>query len=223
MISYNDVLEVSKLYKHKQYDKVFSYITKKLPSKNIIDFLKKCKAEKFIETNDCIKLDISKKELIIYKDDFLKNVPLDKEDIYHIDNYKITIGYPSTGSTLPASCIKKIQYQNVFLDVNPSNYDYIPLSLVKKCTPYIQTYLNKLNEMYVYYVSEKYNSGFLYHKDIIINIIYLCFVQDYDSLIQQQLLLMKQYNFTYQDFNNITINSINAYVKIINLKLNKDD
>jgi len=77
--------------------------------------------------------------------------------------------------------------------------------------------------MYVYYVNEKYNSGFLYHKDIIINIIYLCFVQDYDSLIQQQLLLMKQYNFTYQDFNNITINSINAYVKIINLKLNKDD
>jgi len=116
-----------------------------------------------------------------------------------------------------------IQYQNIFLDVNPNNYDYIPLSLVKKCTPYIKTYLNKLNEMYVYYVNEKYNSGFLYHKDIIINIIYLCFVQDYDSLIQQQLLLMKQYNFTYQDFNNITINSINAYVKIINLKLNKDD
>ena len=223
MISYNDVLKVSKLYKHKQYDKVFSYITEKLPSKNIIDFLEKCKAEKFIETNDCIKLDISKKELIIYKDDFLKNLPLDKEDIYHIDNYKITIGYPSTGSTLPASCIKRIQYQNIFLDVNPNNYDYIPLSLVKKCTPYIKTYLNKLNEMYVYYVNEKYNSGFLYHKDIIINIIYLCFVQDYDSLIQQQLLLMKQYNFTYQDFNNITINSINAYVKIINLKLNKDD
>jgi len=43
MISYNDVLKVSKLYKHKQYDKVFSYITEKLPSKNIIDFLKNVK------------------------------------------------------------------------------------------------------------------------------------------------------------------------------------
>ena len=223
MISYNDVLEVSRLYKHKQYDKVFSFITQKIPSKSIIDFLNKCKREKFIETNDCVKLDIDKKELIIYKDDFLKNLPNDNEDIYHIDNYKITIGYPRIDSTLPASCIKRIQYQNVFLDVNPNNYDHIPLSLVKKSMPYIQTYIDKLNDGYVYYVNKNYNSRFLYHRDIIINIIYLCFVQDYESLIQQQLLLMKQYNFTYQDFNNITINSINAYVKVINLKLNKDD
>jgi hypothetical protein len=223
MISYNDVLEVSKLYKHKQYDKVFSYITERLPSKNIIDFLKKCKAEKFIETNDCIKLDISKKELIIYKDDFLKNLPLDKEDIYHIDNYKITIGYPNIDSILPASCIKKLQYKDILLNINPTNYNDIPLSLVKKCMPYIQTYLDKLNDMYVYYVNDKYNSRFLYNKYIIINIIYLCFVQQHDSLIQQQLLLMKQYNFTYQDFNHISMNSVNAYVKIINLKLNKED
>ena len=77
--------------------------------------------------------------------------------------------------------------------------------------------------MYVYYVNDKYNSRFLYNKYIIINIIYLCFVQQHDSLIQQQLLLMKQYNFTYQDFNHISMNSVNAYVKIINLKLNKED
>ena len=58
---------------------------------------------------------------------------------------------------------------------------------------------------------------------IIINIIYLCFVHDYESLIQQQLLLMQQYHFTYQDFNNLSINSINDYTRVINVKLNKND
>ena len=223
MISYNDVLKVSKLYKDKQFDEVFSYITERIPSKNIIDFFKKCKAEKFIETSDCIKLDVSKKELIIYKDNFLKNLPSDTEDDYYIDDYKITIGYPNVNSMLPASCIKKIQYKDIILNLNPNNYNHIPLSLIKKCTPHIEPYLHKLNNTYVYYVNDKFHSRFYYDMPIIINIIYLCFVQHYETIIQQQLLLMKQYNFTYQDFNSISINSINAYVKIINTKLNKDD
>jgi len=223
MISYNDVIEISRLYKYEQFDKVFSFINDKLPSKNIIDFLKKCKAEKFIEKNDCIKLEVSKKELIIYKDNFLKDLPSDKENVYHIDNYKITIGYPNVNSTLDASCIKQIQYKDLILSINPNNYNNIPLSLVKKCTPYIEKYIDQLNNTYVYYVNDEYNSRFSYNKNIIINVLYLCFVQDYEGLLQQQLLLMKQFNFTYQDFNHIANNSINAYAKVINQKLNKDE
>ena len=223
MISYNDVLKVSKLYKDKQFDEVFSYITERIPSKNIIDFFKKCKAEKFVKTNDCIKLDVSKKELIIYEDNFLKNLPCDTEGIYHIDNYKIIIGYPNINSMLAASCIKQIQYKDIILNVNPDNYSHIPLSLIKKCTSYIETYLDKLNDTYVYHVNDEFCSRFSYNMTIIINIIYLCFVHDYESLIQQQLLLMQQYHFTYQDFNNLSINSINDYTRVINVKLNKND
>ena len=65
MISYNDVIHISKLYQDKRYDKLLQVFNKKLPSKDIIDFLKKCIDERFTEDSDCIKLQYKKKELIV--------------------------------------------------------------------------------------------------------------------------------------------------------------
>jgi hypothetical protein len=223
MISYNDVLEISKLYQNKQYDKLLQFINKKLPSVDIIEFLNKCIDEKFIEDSDCIKLQFDKKELIVYKDDFLKDLPFTDRTIYPIDKYHITIGYPTTSLILPASCIKKIQHGDVVLDINTSDYNNIPLSLVKKCTPYIEKYINKLNDTYIYYVNKKHNSRFTYSKEVIIHIVYLCFIQNYNNLLEQQLLLMKQFNFTYQDFNHTSYNSICDYLKIVKKSMSKNE
>ena len=223
MISYNDVIHISKLYQDKRYDKLLQVFNKKLPSKDIIDFLKKCIDERFTEDSDCIKLQYKKKELIVYKDNFLKQLPPPGQTIHRIDNYHITIGYPSTSLILPASCIKKIQHENTVLDINTSDYNNIPLSLVKKCTPYIDKYMNKLNSTYVYYVNKKHNSRFTYSKEIIIHIIYLCFVQNYTILLEQQLLLMKQFNFAYQDFNHTSYNSIRDYLKIVKKTIGQNE
>ena len=223
MISYNDVLEISKFYKYKQYDKVLSLTTKKIPSNNVIDFFQKCISERFVEESDCIKLQIDKKELLVYKKDFLKDLPPYEETIYPIDGYHITIGYPNVDLILPASCIKKIQHENTILDINTSDYNNIPLSLVKKCMPHIKKFIKQLNTTYIYHVTTKYNSRFTYSKDIIIHIIYLCFVQNYTTLLEQQLLLMKQFNFTYQDFNFITPSMIADYLKLIQKSLNKHE
>jgi len=223
MISYNDVIHISKLYQDKRYDKLLQVFNKKLPSKDIIDFLKKCIDERFTEDSDCIKLQYKKKELIVYKDNFLKQLPATGQTIHCIDNYHITIGYPSTSLILPASCIKKIQHENIVLNINTSDYNNIPLSLVKKCTPYIDKYMNKLNSTYVYYVNKKHNSRFTYSKEIIIHIIYLCFVQNYTILLEQQLLLMKQFNFAYQDFNHTSYNSIRDYLKIVKKTISQNE
>ena len=223
MISYNDVIHLSKLYQNKQYDKLLQFINKKLPSVDIIEFLKQSIDEKFIEDSDCIKLQFDKKELIVYKDDFLKDLPFTDRTIYTIDKYHITIGYPTTSLILPASCIKKIQHGDVVLDINTSDYNNIPLSLVKKCTPYIEKYINKLNDTYIYYVNKKHNSRFTYSKEVIIHIVYLCFIQNYNNLLEQQLLLMKQFNFTYQDFNHTSYNSICDYLKIVKKSMSKNE
>ena len=223
MISYNDVLEISKLYKYEQYNKVVSYVTKKIPSNNIIEFFQKCISERFIEETDCIKLQIDKKELIIYKKDFLKGLPSYEETIYPIDGFHITIGYPNADLILPASCIKKIQHEDTILEINTSNYNNIPLSLVKKCTPHINKIIKKLNTTYIYHINTKHNSRFSYSTSIINYVIYLCFVQNYTSLLEQQLLLMKQFNFTYQDFNFISYNTVTDYLKIIEKSLNKNE
>ena len=223
MISYNDVVHLSKLYDNKQYDKILSFITKKIPSNNIIHFFENCISERFIEESDCIKLQVDKKELIVYKKNFLKGLPPYEENIYPIDGYHITIGYPNADLILPASCIKKIQHENTILNINTSDYNNIPLSLVKKCMPHIEKYIEKLNVTYMYHVNSKYNSRFSYNKDIIIHIIYLCFIQNYTVLLEQQLLLMKQFNFTYQDFNFISHNMIHDYLKLIKKSLDKHE
>ena len=213
MISYNDVIHISKLYQDKQYDQILSFVTKKIPSNNIIDFFKQCINERFVKDTDCIKLEIEKKELIIYKNNFLKNLPVYEERIYPVGDYHITIGYPKVEVPLPVSCIKRIQHKNTSFDLE--EYNNIPLFLVKKCTPHIEKYINKLEKTYIYHVNSKYNSRFIYDKQLIIHIIYLCFVQNYTTLLEQQLLLMKQYNFTYQDFNHTSNNRIDDYLKII--------
>ena len=46
MISFNDIINVSRLHKSKKYNEVVEFITKQIPSDNIIDFLIKIKNEK---------------------------------------------------------------------------------------------------------------------------------------------------------------------------------
>ena len=223
MISYNDVIHISKLYEYKHYDELLLFVNKKIPSDNIIDFLNQCIYERFIEESDCVKLYQDKKELIIYKDNFLKDLPSAEQNTYNIDGYHVTIGYPSPSLIMPASCIKQIQHGDTILHINTSEYNNIPLSLVKKCTPYIEKYMKKLNNTYIYYVNKNHTSRFSYGKDVIIHIVYLCFVQGYNSLLEQQLVLMKQFNFSYQDFNYISYNSARDYLKIINKTLSKNE
>jgi len=215
MISYNNVIYISKLFKEKHYDKLLVFINEKIPNNNIIDFLIKCAEERFVRENDCIKLQLEKKELIVYKENFLKEIPSDKTTIHKIDNFHVTIGYPSSLLFLPATCIKKIQHKDTVLDINKSDYTDIPLSLIKKCTPYIDTYIEDLNKSFIYYINKNHNSRFTYSKEVIIHIVYLCFVQNYENLLEQQLLLMKHYNFSYRDFDYTSYNQINDYMKIV--------
>ena len=66
--------------------------------------------------------------------------------------------------------------------------------------------------MYVYSVG-KIQSRFFLNIDLIINIIYLAFVTSYKHLVQEQLFLMKEFNFTYETFSRLTPHEINHYVK----------
>ena len=219
MISYNDVIEISRLYSQKEFDTLFTYINKKSSSNNIINFLLFCKNNRYKDKNDSIKLTANKKELIVFKDNFLKNLPIYEEKKYKKDEFIITLGYPDSNSLLKASCIKNIEYNNTSLDFTTTD---IPLSLVRKCEKEINYFLYKLTKIYTYYVNKKHNSRFSYDKTLIINIVYLCFVQDYESLLQQQLTLMRDYNFIYNDFNELSINTINTYVKLINKEISRE-
>ena len=110
-------------------------------------------------------------------------------------------------------CIKKIIYcgeEHVFNSTN--DYNVIPITTYTELKPIINNYIDELKNVYVYSVG-KVQSRFFLNTDLIINIIYLAFVTSYKHLVQEQLFLMKEFNFTYEAFSKLTPHEINHYVK----------
>ena len=56
-------------------------------------------------------------------------------------------------------------------------------------------------------------SRFFIDRALIINIVYLAFVELYKNIIQEQLFLMKEYNFTYESFDRLSFHEIKHYLK----------
>lgn len=215
MISVNDIIYLSRLHKNKSYKEIVDFITKKIPSDNIIDLLNKIKNIKYLNDNSAIKLSTEKGELVIYKENFLNKLPNYKESIHIIDGFFITIGYPTAEFFSNASFIKKIEKDNNVVTITKDNYNDIPLTLIKKCSPFIEKYKQNLNNIYVYYVNEKYNSRFSYTPDVINYIVYLCMFQDYERILEEQILLMRYCSFTYQDFNHLTYEEFKKYMQLL--------
>jgi len=221
MISYNDTINISSLYDSKSYDELLSFINSKLKCTNIIQFLQKILNTKFSEPNTSIKLTTKTNELIIYKENFLTGLPAYSESTHTIDDYNITISYPSCQFISNASYIKKIQKDDNIIEIDKNNYKVIPINIIQRCKPFISEYKNKLNNAYVFYLNKENNSRFMYETGIINYIIYLCFVYDYDNLLLNQLAGMKNFNFMYQDFDNITFDKFKKYIKLMNKLTNE--
>jgi|TARA_R110002051_G_scaffold323241_1_gene416206 hypothetical protein len=215
MISYNDLIEASKLHSEKKYKELVEFFVKKIPSKNIIEFVTKLKAEKFIDDKSAVKLNTNKGELLIYKENFLKDLPTYSENNYIIDDYFITIGYPSVEFFSDASFIKKIERNGTVAFITKDNHEDVPLPLLKQCAPYINEYKEKLNNSYVYYINDEYNSRFIYSVNVINYTIYLCMIYAYENLLDEQLFLMQRCSFTYQDFNNISYEQFRKYITLL--------
>jgi len=222
MISYNDLIEASNLHSEKKYKELIEFFAKRLCSKNIIEFVTKLKAEKFINKNSAIKLNTNKGDLLIYKENFLKDLPTYSESNHIIDDYFITIGYPSIDFFSNASFIKKIEKNGTIAFITKDNYEDVPLPLIKKCSPYINEYKEKLNNSYIYYINDEFNSRFSYNLDIINYILYLCTIYSYENLLDEQLFLMRRGNFTYQDFDYITYDQFRQYITLLIKRLKNE-
>ena len=221
MISYNDIIKITSLYDNKEYNKLLSFVNTKLKSNNILDLLKNILNLKFVNKTDSINLTSNKTELIIYKENFLKNLPEYSETNINIDGATVTISYPSSKFISIGAFIKKIQKDNKCITITEKNYKYIPLTLIKQCYTHIYQYILKLENIFIYYINDSHNSRFRYTSDIINYIVYLGFVQDYDTLLKTQLIAMKNYNFMYQDFDKISLNDFKKYMQQIK-KLNNE-
>ena len=85
MISYNDLIQISFLHTNKMYDELLQYVQNKINEKGLIKFLNKVKSLKYITETDSINLNYKDRELIIYKENFLKNLPTDSISTHIVD------------------------------------------------------------------------------------------------------------------------------------------
>ena len=215
MVSYNDVTKLTFLYENKLHDKILEYIINLCGSNNILDILHFIKQEKFVEETSSIKINYDQKEVVIFKENFLTDLPTKKSETFTIDDFEYVISYPDIieNTCSPMHCIKKIVYcgeEHVFKSTN--DYNVIPITIYTELKPTINKYIEELQEVYVYSVG-KIQSRFFLNIDLIINIIYLAFVTSYKHLVQEQLFLMKEFNFTYETFSKLTPHEIKHYVK----------
>ena len=215
MVSYNDITKLTFLYENKLHNKLLDYIFSLCGSTNILDILHFIKQERFVENESNIKINYNNKEVIIFKENFLTDLPEREIQSYTYNDFEYFIDYPDiiNYTCSSAYCIKKIKYcgeEHVFNTVE--DYNIIPVKMYSDLKPHVDEYLEALNNVKIYNVGNV-QRGFFLNIDLIINVIYLAFVTSYKHLVQEQLFLMKEFNFTYESFSKLSPHEIAHYVK----------
>ena len=227
MVSYNDVAKLTYYSENKKNNnEVIDLFLDLCGSKNIIDIFNFIKHERFIEDSSCIKLNLQGKEILVFEENFLINIPEKSKKEYYFDDFKITLDYPDivNHSCSYIHCLKEIEYGGDTLILKTQeDYNNIPLTLMNKIKEYIEPYLLDLQKIFVYKVGPV-ECGFILDIELIIKIIELTFVYSHKHIIQEKLFLMKEYNFGYEDFDKMGFYELKEYlkegIKIINERNN---
>lgn len=215
MVSYNDIAKFTYYHENNKEKEALDLLFKLSNTTNVIDILNFLKTEKFAEDNSNIKLQIDSREVIVYKENFLIDIPESDPITIKEDEFVFEIDYPSIidYKCLPMYCLKSISYDNSkFVFKSQEDYNLIPVKIYSKIQDHIKKYIDNINEIYYYKVG-KYESRFFFHIQSIIKTLYLTLVYSYKNIIREQLFLMKEYNFTYETFDKISFTEIKHYLK----------
>lgn len=228
MVSYNHVADLTYLSENNRKKEFLDLFLSICKSNNILDILAFIKEERFVEENSNIKILYDSKELIIFKENFILNLPESEPRTYNIGDFEFLLDYPSIVdyTCKPMHCIKSIKYQNDIHYIKTNeDFNLIPKTLYDQLQPHIDPYIQELNKILIYEVGS-ITSGFILDMELIIKIIYLAFVTSFKNIIDERLFLMKEYNFTYEAFDKISFLQAKQYltkaIKIINERNNSE-
>jgi len=228
MVSYNHVADLTYLYENDKTQEFIDLFLSICNSNNILDILSFIKEERFAEKNSNIKILYDEKELLIFKENFILNLPEPNPITHTIGEFKFVLDYPNVieHTCKPMHCIKCIKYKEEVHYVNTNkDFNLIPKTVYNQLQPKIEEYIQELNKVLIYKVGS-ITSGFILNIDLIIKIIYLAFVTSFKNIIDERLFLMKEYNFTYEAFDKISFLQARQYltkgIKIINERNNPE-
>ena len=215
MVSYNDVAKLTYYSEHNKNEELIDLFCDVCGSHKVIDILQFIRSESFVEESSSIKLLFNEKDLLIFKENFLLNIPDPAPTTHTIDDITFYLDFPKIVdfSCKPMHCIQSISYGDDHHNMD-SNEDFniIPITLYRKLEPQIQEYIEELQNIKIYSVGEM-QSRFMLNYELIIKIIYLAFVSSFRNIIDERLFLMKEYNFSYESFDRISYFEAKQYLK----------
>ena len=228
MVSYNQVSKLTYYSENNRRKEFLDLFLSLCGSNTLLDVLSFTKYERFVEENSNIKLNYNGKEVVIFKENFLLNLPESSPTIHKVQDFEVTLDYPSIidYTCKPMHCIKSIKYNNEIYNLEKNtDFNLITKTIYDELKPKINEYEQELNNIYVYKVGNT-NSRFFLNIELIIKIIYLAFVTSYKSIIEESLFLMKEYNFTYETFDKLSFLEVRQYllkaVKLTNERNNPE-
>jgi len=215
MVSYNDVTKLTYYSEHNKDKELIDLFCNICGSNKIIDILQFIKSERFVEENSSIKLLFNDKELLIFKENFLLDIPDSYPTTHTIDDVIFYLDFPKIVNykCQPMHCIQRVSYGADHHDMDSADdFSIIPITLYKKLEPYIDEYIKELNNIKIYSVRD-IESRFMLNYELIIKIIYLAFVNSFKNIVDERLFLMKEYNFTYDAFDKMSYFEAKQYLK----------
>ena len=215
MVSYNDVSKLTYYSENKKKKEFLDLFLNLAESNNVIHILNFIKHERFFEDTSSIKLNFDNKEVLVFKENFLLNLPENNKTTHFIDGFEVTLDYPDIIDYKCSymHCIKELKYNDDILTLKTQeDYNAIPLVLMNKIKPCIEPYLIDLHKTFLYKVGDV-QCGFILDIDLIIKIVELTFVHSHKHIVQEKLFLMKEYNFSYNDFDKMSFLETKHYLK----------
>jgi len=215
MVSYNDVATLTYYSEHNKNKELIDLFCGICGSPKIIDILRFIRSERFVEENSSIKLLFNEKDLLIFKENFLLNIPDPDPTTHTIEGITFHLDFPKIidYTCKPMHCIQSVSYDSDHHTmVTNEDFNIIPITLYRKLEPQIQKYIEELQTIKIYSVGEL-ESRFMLNYELIIKIIYLAFVNSFKNIIDERLFLMKEYNFTYEAFDKISYFEAKQYLK----------
>ena len=215
MVSYNDVAKLTYYSEHNKNKELIDLFCSICGSYKIIDILEFIRYERFVEESSSIKLLFKEKDLLIFKENFLLNIPEPSPTTHTIDDITFYLDFPKIVdyNCKPMHCIQSISYGGDHHNMDSTeDFNIIPITLYRKLEPQIQEYIEELQNIQIYSVGEM-ESRFMLNYELIIKIIYLAFVNSFRNIIDERLFLMKEYNFTYEAFDKLSYFEVKQYLK----------
>jgi|TARA_B100000519_G_scaffold198261_1_gene207361 hypothetical protein len=228
MVSYNQVSKLTYYSENNRKKEFLDLFISLCGSKNLLDVLSFVKYERFVEENSSIKLSYKEKEIVVFEENFLLNIPESSPTTHKIQDFDITVDFPNIidYTCKPMHCIKSINFNDeIFEFKTNADFNLIPKTIYTELKPIINEYEEQLNNIFIYKVGD-IQSRFFLDIELIIKIIYLAFVGSYKNIIEERLFLMKEYNFTYEAFDHLSFLEVKQHltkaIKLVNERNNPE-